>query len=55
MREGNGPTLFCSTRHPVLPGSSACSRVISIHYGRLLSAFSRRALMAPCRQRRTWM
>ncbi len=47
LREGNGPTLFlfpscvrfCS-------GSSACSRVISIHNGRL-SAFSRRALMAP--------
>ncbi len=30
LREGNGPTLFCSIRHPVLPGSSACSRVISI-------------------------
>ncbi|XNM78695.1 phosphopantetheine-binding protein [Escherichia coli] len=30
------------------PGSLACSRVISIHNGRLL-AFSRRALMDPCR------
>ena len=45
---------FVSIRHPVLPGSSACSRVISIHNGRL-SAFSRRAPMAPCRPRQIWM
>ena len=45
---------FVSIRHPVLPGSLACFRVISIHNGRL-SAFSRRALMAPCRRRQTWM
>ena len=45
---------FVSIRRPVLPGSLACSRVISIHNGRLL-AFSRRALMDPCRQRQTWM
>ncbi len=29
LREGNGPTLFVSIRRPVLPGSLACSRVIS--------------------------
>ena len=45
---------FVSIRRPVLPGSLACSRVISIHNGRLL-AFSRCALMGPCRQRQTWM
>lgn len=54
LREGNGPTLFCFHPASGLPGSSACSRVISIHNGRL-SAFSRRALMAPCRRRQTWM
>ena len=45
---------FVSIRHPVLPGSLACSRVISIHNGRLLAS-SRHALMAPCRRRQTWM
>ena len=45
---------FVSILRPVLPGSSACSRVISIHNGRL-SAFSHRAPMAPCRRRQTWM
>lgn len=54
LREGNGPTLFCFHPASGFPGSSACSRVISIHNGRL-SAFSRRALMAPCRRRQTWM
>lgn len=53
LREGNGPTLFCFHPASGLPGS-ACSRVISIHNGRL-SAFSHRAPMAPCRRRQTWM
>lgn len=30
LREGNGPTLFCFHPASGLPGSSACSRVISI-------------------------
>ncbi len=54
LREVMARRCFVSILRPVLPGSSACSRVISIHNGRL-SAFSHRAPMAPCRRRQTWM